>query len=197
MTVCINVGLWCFYSSGCKGNFLGSLTRASVDIFFWGSRAPAIWISKGPKQNLKGPSNWIHYLFFNFGGPIGLSGKISQGLHWIFRGVGPLPPVAELPGRLDVNNKNIAPSLHGHNSALCGWFLFKIYTWIPKLTSTCSGVLNNRAYQNKWTLDKICRKNTVILVAANKRTPGTFSHCVNSQTRLTIRDTVQSIVKCY
>ena len=64
----------------------------SVDIFCWGSGAPTIWISKGPKQNLKGPSIEIHYQFSNFGGSIGPPGKISQGPHWIFRGPGPLPP---------------------------------------------------------------------------------------------------------
>ena len=64
----------------------------SVDIFCWGSEAPTIWISKGPKQNLKGPSIEIYYQFSNFGGSIGPSGKILQGHHWIFRGPGPLPP---------------------------------------------------------------------------------------------------------
>ena len=47
---------------------------------------------KDPKQNLKGPSIEIHYQFSSFGGSIGPSGKISQGPHWIFRGLGPLPP---------------------------------------------------------------------------------------------------------
>ena len=35
-----------------------------VDIFCWGSGAPTIWISKGPKQNLKGPSIETHHQFF-------------------------------------------------------------------------------------------------------------------------------------
>ena len=52
--------------------------QLSVDISSWGSRALTIWISKGPKQNLKGPSIEIHYQFSNFGGFIGPSGKISQ-----------------------------------------------------------------------------------------------------------------------
>ena len=65
----------------------------SVDIFCWGSGAPTIWISKGPKQNLKGPSIEIHYQFSNFWGSIGPSGKISQGPHWIFRG----PPYLRAP----------------------------------------------------------------------------------------------------
>ena len=60
--------------------------------FCWGSGAPTIWISKGPRQNLKGTSIEIHYQFSNFGGSIGPSGKISQGPHWIFRGPWPLPP---------------------------------------------------------------------------------------------------------
>ena len=32
------------------------------------------------------------------------------------------------------NRTNIAPSLQGYNSVLCGWFIFKIYMKIPKLT---------------------------------------------------------------
>ena len=84
-----------------------------VDIFCWGSGAPTIWISKGPKQNLKGPSIETHHqffifflllIFFNF---IYLFLFIyfsfficlfiyfffySQGPHWIFRGPEPLPP---------------------------------------------------------------------------------------------------------
>ena len=59
------------------------------DIFCWGSWAPTTWISKAPKQNLKGPSTEIQHQFSNFWGSIGPSGKISQGPHWIFRGPGP------------------------------------------------------------------------------------------------------------
>ena len=70
----------------------------------------------------------------------------------------------------------------------------------PQLTSNYSGVPNSRTYQNRWTLGKNCPKS-------NRRTPvlhyllqqiieppGIFSHCVNSQTRLTIRDT--GVMKC-
>ena len=71
----------------------------SVDFFCWGSGAPTIWISKGPKQNLKGPSIEIHYRFSNSGGSIGPSGKIWQGPHWIFRGSGPLPTDRTPPPR--------------------------------------------------------------------------------------------------
>ena len=37
-----------------------------------------------------------------------------------------------------------------------------------------------------------------IYIATNNRTPGIFFHCINSQTRLTIRDTrvITSIIKC-
>ena len=51
----------------------------SVDIFCWGSGAPTIWISKGPKQNLKGPSIEIHYQFSNLGGPLGPQTKFHKG----------------------------------------------------------------------------------------------------------------------
>ena len=51
----------------------------SVDIFCWGSRAPTIWTSKGPKQNLKDPSIEIHHQFSNFGCSIGPSGKFHKG----------------------------------------------------------------------------------------------------------------------
>ena len=68
-----------------------------VAIFCWESRALTIWISKGPKQNLKGPSIEIHHQFSNFLGSIGPSGKISQGPHWIFRGPGPYLRAPENP----------------------------------------------------------------------------------------------------
>ena len=68
------------------------IIRALGRHFCWGSGAPTIWISKGPRQNLKGPSIEIYFQFSNFWGSIGPSGKISQGPHWIFRGPGPLPP---------------------------------------------------------------------------------------------------------
>ena len=75
-------------------------TGLSVDMFCWGSGAPTIWISKGPKQNLKGPSIEIqlHYQFSNFRRSIGPSSKISQGPHWIFRGPGPYLRAPESPG---------------------------------------------------------------------------------------------------
>ena len=58
-----------------------------VDIFCWGSGLPSIWISKGPKQNLKAPSIEIHSTNSPiFEGSIGPSNKILQGPHWIFRG---------------------------------------------------------------------------------------------------------------
>ena len=61
-----------------------------------------------------------------------------------------------------------------------------------------SGVPNSRTYQNKRTLDKICRKTNsrtpvlhyfLLSIATNKEHLMPFSHCVNSQTCLTIRDT--------
>ena len=90
-------------SSWFHGHFRMS-TGLSVDLFCWGSGAPTIWISKGPKQNLKGPSIEIHYQFSNFGGSIGPPGKISQGPHWIFRGPGPLPPGPQVPWSSKVNS---------------------------------------------------------------------------------------------
>ena len=44
--------------------------RALGRHFCQGSRDPTIWISKVPKQNLKGPSIEIHYQFSNYGGSI-------------------------------------------------------------------------------------------------------------------------------
>ena len=70
--------------------------------FCWGSWAPTIWIPKGPKQNLKGPSIEIHYQFSNFREAIGPSGKISQGPRWIFRGPGPLPAGPESPALVQI-----------------------------------------------------------------------------------------------
>ena len=52
---------------------------------------------QGPLPNMKGPSIEIHHQFSNFGGSIWLSGKISQGPHWIFKGPGPLPPGPQEP----------------------------------------------------------------------------------------------------
>ena len=80
-------GFWAFLRECMEG-----MAGLSVDVLYCGSRAPTIWISMGPKQNLKGPSIEIHYQFSNFGRSIGPLGKISQGPHWIFRGPGPLPP---------------------------------------------------------------------------------------------------------
>ena len=54
-------------------------SKLSIDIFSWGSGAPTIWISKGPKQNLKGPSIEIHYQFSNLGGPLGPQAKFHSG----------------------------------------------------------------------------------------------------------------------
>ena len=58
-----------------------------------------------------------------------------------------------------------------------------------------SCVPNSRTYRNRWTLGKNCPNLIVehlfytISIATNNRTPGIFFHCVNSQMRLTIRDT--------
>ena len=93
-------------------NYFEINTGLLVDIFCWGSRAPTIWISKGPKQNLKGPSIEIHYQFSNFGGSIGPSGKISQGPHWILRGPGPLPPGPREPWNTLFLGKYIEIYLH-------------------------------------------------------------------------------------
>ena len=49
-----------------------------VDIFCWGSRAFTMWISKGSKQILEGPSIEIHYRFSNFRGPTGFH-KVPTG----------------------------------------------------------------------------------------------------------------------
>ena len=49
-----------------------------LDIFCWGSEAPAIWISKGPTQNLKDPSIEIHYQFSNFAGSIALKENFTR-----------------------------------------------------------------------------------------------------------------------
>ena len=53
----------------------------SVDIFCWGSGAPTIWISKGFRQNLKGPSIEKHYQFSNFSGV----GGWGVGVYWALR----------------------------------------------------------------------------------------------------------------
>ena len=59
-----------------------------------------------------------------------------------------------------------------------------------------SGIPISRTYQNKWTLDKNCRKTnnrtlviTLYSLQQIKEHLAPFSHCVNSQTCLTIRDT--------
>ena len=82
-----------------------TLTGLLVDIFCWGSEAPTIWISRGPKQNLKGPSIEIYYQFSNFGGPLGPQAKILQGPHWIFRSPGPLPPGPREPCLIKIHYK--------------------------------------------------------------------------------------------
>ena len=65
-----------------------------------------------------------------------------------------------------------------------------------------SGVRNSRTYRNRrlhWA--KFAEKLIVeyllytISIAANKRTPGIFSHCINDQICLTIRDTGEDPVK--
>ena len=92
----------------------------SVDIYCWGSGAPNISISNGPKQNLEGPSIEIHYQFSNFGGSIGPSGKISQGPHGIFRGPVSLPPGAREPCKniFDVcNTPQLSVSQFSYTSA--------------------------------------------------------------------------------
>ena len=73
------------------------LSRALGRHFLLRVRDPTIWISKGPKQNLKGLSIEIHYQFSNFGRYIGPSGKISEGPPLDFQGPGALtsgPPRA-------------------------------------------------------------------------------------------------------
>ena len=86
----------------------------SVDIFCWGSGGPTIWLSKGPKQNLKGPYIEIDAISPKFFGSIGPSSKISQGLHWIFRGPGRLPPGPRKPWVTHSNN-----SYFRHQAWMC------------------------------------------------------------------------------
>ena len=69
--------------------------RALGRHFCWGSGAPTIWISKGPKQNLKGTSIEIHYQFSNFWSPLGPQAKFHKGPIGFLGARGPslgLPP---------------------------------------------------------------------------------------------------------
>ena len=68
----------------------------------WGSGAPTIWISKGPKQNLKGTSIEIHYQFSNFCGPLGPQAKFHKGPIGFLGARGPYPRASEL----ELSNSN-------------------------------------------------------------------------------------------